>query len=1079
MKKIPLMLLAAIGGTFLSNSGLCVSPSIPAKDLPQTSLPGLIYHPEGDAIVLESGTRWYNRPLYGESRPGIILAGEMPGLTGALGTVQGLIKTAQMTLRLEEFSNRLMRYRPGRMEWELNDPRFSGLKLVLAATTVSQGDGFVVELKATGAKPGEELLWRYYPPDVRQGTPAVVKETEGGFQTGDLEGVFGEKLLRTIPAPAGERSGGIPPSRAKGSVIPADGLELVVALDGQEGTHYLAVTGAGVKKPVDAKQAFAEGMARVMALGSRVQAETPDPWFNAGVGASTAAMSGLYVAPNFVHGGSDWRNPYLGWRIMDGATAYGWHDLVAIVMEAKGKSQVKTPNGKTEVEFGPAGTRQSENSRFYGLGKITSLGRDYDMQSQFFDQCVRDWRSTGDKDFAAKLLPMLELHLQWAKECFDPDGDGLYESYINSWPTDNQWYNGGGTSEESAYIFYQRRAAADLCRQLGKPDQALQHEAEADRIARAMNGVLWLPGKGRYGAYIEQCGHKRVHDDAWVYSEHLPIEAGLATPMQAWQAMYYTDQEMEKYKFPYGGEMRQTSNWVPGTWSLRELYHGDNFAMALGYFLAGQGDEGWEVLKGTMLESMYGDPSLKHGYWRGPRSQLISPGGLSQPNCSIDFADVTSMFCRSVVEGLFGYRPDYPNGVVTVAPSFPSAWDHANFKTPDYSIAFKQEGDANHYEIALKRPAKIRLRLPVRAQEVASVRAGSTKLAWKIQPWTGFGMLEADLPETSKASVVVNLRKRLSQEPPKTVSKKKDEMVRIAGAIDPQGALGPQAVPGHRLAFAKVERGNVPYLQVYKVEVTDPEGDKEREEKNLAKAPEGAVWSPVAMTNLFNGDIREIFQQKYLSPRPNTVSCRLAYNGITPWIGGLLAIDGNEVNWEKINPVVQLDKVAGLTGENRLLRTPQGVVFGPVETCNPPTKNIAFTSLWDNWPRKVSVPVNKTGEALWLLICGSTNPMQGRIANAVLLFHYADGKQERLELVPPFNFWSMLPFASIDYDYKKDGFALPKTPPPQVQLGKNCRAMVYGWKLRPGVELKEVTLETLSQEVVIGLMGVSLMNPGR
>jgi hypothetical protein len=36
--------------------------------------------------------------------------------------------------------------------------------------------------------------------------------------------------------------------------------------------------------------------------------------------------------------------------------------------------------------------------------------------------------------------------------------------------------------------------------------------------------------------------------------------------------------------------------------------------------------------------------------------------------------------------------------------------------------------------------------------------------------------------------------------------------------------------------------------------------------------------------------------------------------------------------------------------------------------------------------------------------------------------------------------------------------------------------MVLSWKLRPGVALQDVTLETLSQDVVIGLMGVSLMN---
>ena len=65
----------------------------------------------------------------------------------------------------------------------------------------------------------------------------------------------------------------------------------------------------------------------------------------------------------------------------------------------------------------------------------------------------------------------------------------------------------------------------------------------------------------------------------------------------------------------------------------------------------------------------------------------------------------------------------------------------------------------------------------------------------------------------------------------------------------------------------------------------------------------------------------------------------------------------------------------------------------------------------------------------------------------------------------------------MDYNYARDGFSLPKEPPPAVQIGTNCRAMVYGWKLRPGVELKEITLETLSQDVVIGLMGVSVMNP--
>ena len=65
------------------------------------------------------------------------------------------------------------------------------------------------------------------------------------------------------------------------------------------------------------------------------------------------------------------------------------------------------------------------------------------------------------------LRPALELHLEWAKECFDPDDDGLYESYINTLPTDSVWYNGGGSVEESAYAYFGHLAAMDMARRAG------------------------------------------------------------------------------------------------------------------------------------------------------------------------------------------------------------------------------------------------------------------------------------------------------------------------------------------------------------------------------------------------------------------------------------------------------------------------------------------------------------------------------------------------------------------------------------------------------------------------------------
>lgn len=45
-----------------------------------------------------------------------------------------------------------------------------------------------------------------------------------------------------------------------------------------------------------------------------------------------------------------------------------------------------------------------------------------------------------------------------------------------------------------------------------------------------------------------------------------------------------------------------------------------------------------------------------------------------------------------------------------------------------------------------------------------------------------------------------------------------------------------------------------------------------------------------------------------------------------------------------------------------------------------------------------------------------------------------------------------------------------------VQLGNECRAMVLNRVMRPGVVLESVELQTLSQEVVVGLMGLTIMN---
>jgi len=1248
-EKSPLGSLVSLCAMAVALTGVCRGESSGGGH------PGLIYHPEGDAIVIKNGTRWENRPLYCHERYSFVWAGEMPGLRGESGIFRFGVERDGKRVMLDSFSERVMRYRPGWIEWECRDKAFSGFVVSVAATTLADGNGVVVRIASQGGRPGDKALLLGFTPDADKGASYRVKQVAGGYALDpEPARALGKVLAHFGPAvPTFERiafidhshpekaSGMLPDMLAGAGVVAVVPLcdaapqTMAVIADEDDPPSYAklvlrktAFDPAAVADPV---AAFEQGMTRAKDFADRLVIDTPDPYLNAGAPMAVAATAGIFVHPTFVHGGSQWRQQQPGWRTMGGAIYFGWGDQIQRAVEFWGNLQVKADDGKhLHAEYSANGCQQAGHSRFFGKGFIDyKQPPHYEFQTQFFDEAVRAWRVSADPKLEQVLRPMLELHLERCKDCYDPDGDGLYESYNNTWPNDSIWFNGGGTPEQSGYIYYGHLAAADMARRAGDAAAVERHKVTAEKIKSAVNQLLWMPERGQYASYVEPWGHKRQMPDAWIYAQHVPIEAGLSSPEQAWRAMFYTEWAMERFRFPYGGEMRQTSNFVPGQWSIRELYHGDNFGMALGYFLGGQGDEGWNLLRGTMLESMYCDGVPKSGYSNESGGfgsvNRISPGGLSHPNCSVDFADIVSAYVRALIEGLFGYRPDYPNGLVRMEPAFPADWKHASIRTPDFALEFKE----NTYKLTLARAAKVRFGVPVRSAKIRGVTVNGKSVKYTLEPWAGYGLLRVDLPETRQAELVVE-----------TIGE--SVVLPVLAREDGEGPAG------HRLEITPVA-GAVPRFQLTKVHVPARENPKV-----LREAPKDAAWKTVDFSSVLNGDIREIFRQRYDSPRPDRVSMRIAYDGWSAWtfthwgiktpvismekalvtespaynvadpalanpdqaltveawltpdampheggriidrsvpntsdgflldtypgnslrlitangqvnasgvlvpgktvhVAGVydsaarimkLYVDGREVAakndgaFPPIKPVAHPLRIAhggpgatpflgrihraavhtrALTGaeiaertspdapgvgsadwkladdhaglkrvesaaaaevaliQGEHLVTPQRVRFRKPES----GRNIAFTSLWDNWPDRVSVPVQAKGDAVWLLVAGSTTPMQAKIANAVIRFRYADGVEETLNLIPPENFWSLCGFGRVDYTYDRDGFSLPKTPPAQVQLGTNCRAMVYGWKLRPGVELKDVTLETLSLDVVVGLMGVTIMNPAQ
>ena len=127
-----------------------------------------------------------------------------------------------------------------------------------------------------------------------------------------------------------------------------------------------------------------------------------------------------------------------------------------------------------------------------------------------------------------------------------------------------------------------------------------------------------------------------------------------------------------------------------------------------------------------------------------------------------------------------------------------------------------------------------------------------------------------------------------------------------------------------------------------------------------------------------------------------------------------------------------------------------------------------------------------------LLMAGSTNHQQSRMDNGEVVVAYTDGSTARLALRNPETWWP------IDQDYFIDDYQFPLQGPLPARvdlktgdirvldragfIGKG-RAVPGGaatalqLPLDPGKTLKSLTVRTIANEVVIGLMAATLERP--
>jgi hypothetical protein len=235
----------------------------------------------------------------------------------------------------------------------------------------------------------------------------------------------------------------------------------------------------------------------------------------------------------------------------------------------------------------------------------------------------------------------------------------------------------------------------------------------------------------------------------------------------------------------------------------------------------------------------------------------------------------------------------------------------------------------------------------------------------------------------------------------------------------------------------------------------------------------------VSLSSYFNAKVTDIFKNEYLSPRPKTVTLQLPKQGIG--------------NWCYPNLDVKIDD-SGLRQKakaNGTITTSNGISFQTPSDEN--QKNIIFTSMWDNYPKSIDIPLKGKASHAYFMMAGTTNPMQSRIVNGEITVNYTDGTSEVLTLKNPENWWP------IEQDYFVDGLAFttnaPKPPRVYFKTGEISRtfkdfSIIKGFTnygvdggagtildlpLDKNKTLKSLTLKTIANDVVIGLMSVSLI----
>jgi hypothetical protein len=1057
-----LLLLLCTAGQAQDTSGTKMHPM-----LTNNIARPLRYWPINGDFVITNGTEFFNRPLYCDNSAFRVDCGDKPEFSlyvpGRGGNLRPGIKTPAGIKWLNNADKIITKYHAGSMVYEIHDSLLSdSATLTLNVLPLADVKGCIVRAELNGNKAPIQLILAFGGANGMRGKRGgdigcESKPVSEFFQLHPDECKGNEFSISSNTFVLHSRIATIAGTGSPASIFQiADATDwdspaaLFASADSRASFPVIAgQIKIGNREPVyfslqdsdndsekinaqDLPQLFSVAEEHRRQIAEQVTIETPDPFINAAVPALNIAADAIWDTQqqSYMHGAVAWRVRLAGWRGPYAGDALGWHERTAAHFTGFAREQ----NTQPIPEILPPADEDFNLSRsetaLHSNGDMTDSH--YDMNLVLVDAFFRHLLWTGDTNYAAEMWPVIERHLAWERRLFrrefGPNKLPLYEGYADIWASDDLSYNGGGAAHASAYNYFENRMAARLAKIIGK--DPVPYDREADLILQSMNKYLWLADDGCFAEYKDYLGLQLTHPDPALWTFYTTVDSEVPTPSQAWLMSDWVDAHIAHIpvcgsNVPNEGLFTlPSSNWMPYEWSLNNVVMAEAAHTSLAYWEANFPGTAFKLFKGELMVSMF---------------QGLCPGNLgamtsfdaARGEAQRDFGDAIGINSRALIEGLFGIRPDALNGQLKIVPGFPADWNFAKISHLNLNFEYRRRGNSENFVIESKfsKPMSLVLDVPIFEGQVTSVTVNGTSAPWQpVQDLFGVPRIEIQSPPAERWEVSM---KYTGDTPPKEI------------------------LP--RLAQITKEVGST----TFDWNVQFPPNEK---------------FDTVNLTPFFNDDVAQIFKNEYRSPRSPFCSLATPKQGIGGWCEPNANFDVDDSGLREL-----------ATKNNGKIILPDGVPFATPSA--PVVKNIIYTSQWHNYPAEVSMPLNGKSSRAFLLMAGSSSPMQNRIDNGEVIVNYTDGTSERLPLHNPITWWP------IDQDYFTDDFAFRlNTPlPPRVDLktgqirildamtfkGKGGKipggaATVLELPLDPNKELKSLTVRTLANEVVIGLMAVTL-----